>query len=138
MINSRKIDDLHPIVASKCRDFINKCDLEGIDVIIISTYRDLESQAQIYAQGRTKPGKIVTKAKPGESYHNYKVAFDFVPIIYGKAQWNNTELFEKCGKIAESCGLEWAGRWKKFKEMAHCQYTQGISLKAFSKGMNIA
>lgn len=134
MINSRNIDDLHPNVAAKCRDFLTRCKAEGIDVLITSTYRDHESQAALYAQGRTTPGKIVTNAKPGQSWHNWRVAFDFVPIVNGKAQWNDSKLFTRCGEIAETAGLEWAGRWVKFKEMAHCQYTGGLKLADFQAG----
>ncbi len=134
MINSRKISDLHPVVARKCQDFIDKCEAAGIDVIITSTYRDNEYQAAIYAQGRTKAGPIVTNAKPGQSWHQWRVAFDFVPIKNGKADWNNIMVFSKCGEIAESCGLEWAGRWRTFKELAHCQYTGGNTLAQFQNG----
>jgi peptidoglycan L-alanyl-D-glutamate endopeptidase CwlK len=38
----------------------------------------------LYAIGRTKPGKKVTKAKGGTSYHNYGLAFDIYPFINGK------------------------------------------------------
>jgi peptidoglycan L-alanyl-D-glutamate endopeptidase CwlK len=140
MKNSRNIDDLHPIVAQMCRDFVAKCDEEGIDVLITSTYRDLESQAAIYAQGRTTPGKKVTNAKPGQSWHNWRVAFDFVPVVNGKAQWADLKTFERCGVIAESVGLEWAGRWTRFREMAHCQFTGGLKLADFQKGktLNVA
>lgn len=134
MINSRKIEDLHPHVAKLCKEFVAKCDEAGIDVLITSTYRDHASQAAIYAQGRTAPGKKVTNAKPGQSWHNWRVAFDFVPIVNGKAQWNDLKTFEKCGLIAESLGLEWAGRWTRFREMAHCQYTGGLTLKDFQAG----
>lgn len=134
VINSRNIDDLHPIVANKCRAFVSDCAEHGIEILITSTYRDAESQAALYAQGRTKPGKKVTNAKAGQSFHNYKVAFDFVPIRHGKAQWNDLALFQQCGEIAESCGLEWAGRWKAFKELAHCQYTGGLSIHDFQGG----
>ena len=129
MINSRKTEDLNPKVADLCRQFIAKCGAQGIDVIITSTYRDAESQNALYAQGRTTPGKKVTNAKAGQSYHNFKVAFDFCPIVAGKAQWNDTDTFTKCGEIAESLGLEWAGRWKSFKELAHVQYTDGKTLE---------
>jgi len=95
MINSRKIEDLHPHVAKLCKEFVAKCDEAGIDVLITSTYRDHESQAVIYAQGRTTPGKKVTNAKPGQSWHNWRVAFDFVPVVNGKAQWNDLKSFEK-------------------------------------------
>jgi peptidoglycan LD-endopeptidase CwlK len=134
MINSRDINALNPVVANKCRAFIEKCKANGIDVIITSTYRDAESQNALYAQGRTLPGKKVTNAKAGQSWHNYKLAFDFVPIVHGKAQWNDIKLFTKCGEIAESCGLEWAGRWTRFKEYAHCQWSDGLTLAQLQAG----
>lgn len=129
MINSRDINQLNPNVASLCNQFIAKCKEQNIDVIITSTYRDYESQDALYKQGRTTSGVKVTNAKGGQSYHNFRVAFDFCPIVGGKAQWSDTATFTKCGVIAESLGLEWAGRWLKFKELAHCQYTEGKTLQ---------
>ena len=137
MINSRDIADLHPRVQPLAHAFIAKCTENGIDVLITSTYRDAESQAALYAQGRTAPGVKVTNARPGQSYHNWRCAFDFVPIVSGKAQWNDTSLFLRCGQIAESVGLEWAGRWKSFTELAHCQYTAGLTLADFKAGRTI-
>lgn len=137
MVNSRNINDLQPKVAAMCSEFVNRCKAKGIDVIITSTYRDAASQDALYAQGRTKPGKKVTNARAGQSYHNWGVAFDFAPIVNGKAMWNDVALFTKCGEIAESVGLEWAGRWVKFKELAHCQYTNGLTIKDFQAGKKI-
>jgi len=137
MINSRDIKDLHPKVQPKAEAFLAKCKAAGIDVLITSTYRDAESQNALYAQGRTKPGQKVTNAKAGQSWHNWRCAFDFVPIVNGKAQWDDASLFQKCGEIAESCGLEWAGRWKSFKELAHCQYTGGLTLADFQAGKTL-
>ena len=138
MKNSRDLDDLIPEARSRAANFVQQCKAAGIDVLITSTYRDAESQNAIYAQGRTTPGKIVTNAKAGQSWHNYRCAFDFVPVVNGKAQWNDLATFTKCGEIAEHCGLEWAGRWKKFKELAHCQYTGGKTLADLQKGLTIA
>jgi len=137
MINSRKLEDLHPKVKVLCEKFIEKCKSQNIDVLITSTYRDGASQDALYAQGRTTAGKIVTNARAGQSYHNWRVAFDFVPLVHGKAQWSDVATFTKCGEIAESVGLEWAGRWKKFKELAHCQYTGGLKLADFQAGKTI-
>ena len=134
MINSRKIEDLHPKVAEKCRKFIELCDAQGIDILITSTYRDGESQNALYAQGRTTPGKIVTNAKAGQSFHNWRVAFDFVPLRNGKPAWDDADLFTKCGEIGESIGLEWAGRWTKFREYPHFQFTNGLKLMDFQSG----
>lgn len=121
MINSRDIKDLTPAMQVKCSAFIQKCKDAGIDVIITSTFRDFESQDAIYAQGRTKPGAKVTNAKAGDSYHNYRIAFDFVPVVNGKAVWDDIKTFIKCGEIGKSLGMEYAGDWKSFKEYAHLQ-----------------
>ena len=134
MINSRKIDDLLPHVAIKCRAFISACKAQGSEILITSTYRDIESQNALYAQGRTTVGKKVTNARGGYSYHNYRVAFDFVPMINGKPNWTGIGLFKKCGEIGESVGLEWAGRWKSFKEMTHMQDTGGKTLVQLRAG----
>jgi len=134
MINSRSLNELHPHVKTLTETFLEKCKAEGIEVLITSTYRDLESQNDLYEQGRSKPGSIVTNAKAGQSFHNYRLAFDFCPVVNGKAMWSEIKLFERCGAIAESIGLEWAGRWKGFKELAHCQATGGLSLAQLKAG----
>lgn len=136
MINSRQIYDLHPIVQTLSKKFIAACEGAGIDIIITSTYRDFESQNALYAQGRTTAGKIVTNAKAGQSFHNFRVAFDFVPVIHGKAQWDDLTLFAECGEIGKLCGLEWGGDWKK-PDRPHLQYTQGLTFKDFQAGRDI-
>ena len=138
MINSRAIIDLHPHVADLCNNFKVECMKHDIDILITSTYRDHESQDAIYAQGRTKPGKRVTNARGGQSFHNWRVAFDFVPIINGKAQWSDIATFKKCGKIAKSIGLEWSGDWSgRMREYAHCQWTNGLTIKDFQAGRRL-
>lgn len=134
MINSRNIHDLHPEVQILCEKFLTACMAEDIDIIITSTYRDNESQDALYSQGRTTIGLKITNAHGGESWHNYRLAFDFVPLTHGKPDWQNIQLFNRCGEIGESVGLEWAGRWKSFKELAHLQYTAGHNLAYFKQG----
>lgn len=137
MINSKDINQLNPMVAKMCEQFIAKCKEQGIDVIITSTYRDGESQDALYAQGRTTPGKKVTNARSGQSYHNWRVAFDFCPLVNKEPAWNDTALFKKCGEIGESIGFEWGGRWKgNLEDLAHLQYTHGLTLHDFQEGKN--
>lgn len=142
MINSRSLDELHPLVKEKAVKFIEECDKVGIDLLVTSTYRDHESQNELYAQGRTKAGNVVTNANGGQSFHNWRCALDIVPLRNGKPVWGTTgadgDLWNKVGTIGESCGLEWAGRWKKFKEMAHFQYTGGLTLKDLQDGKTIS
>lgn len=141
MINSRSLDELHPTVKGMVEDFLEQCEQNGIDLLVTSTYRDFESQDALYAQGRTAPGRKVTNARAGQSWHNWRCAVDIVPLRNGKAVWNTTgadwELWEAVGNIGEECGLEWAGRWKTFKEYAHFQYTGGLTLKDFQNGATL-
>lgn len=142
MINSRKLEDLHPYVAYLAEDLINLCRESGIDLLVTSTYRDMESQQQIYNQGRTpaskaKGEKIVTNARPGQSFHNYRCAFDVVPLVNSKAVWNDNTVWARIGQLGKEVGLEWAGDWKTFKEFPHFQYTGGLTLADFQSGKTL-
>lgn len=151
MINSRDIDDLHPEVRWRAHAHRQACSRVGIEIILTSTYRDSESQAALYAIGRTvkgsgvipvvRPmGRIVTNAKPGESWHNWRVAYDVVIVRNGKAVWDtNDPAWKVVGELGEECGLEWAGRWTgKLREMAHFQYTEGLTLADFRAGKTLS
>lgn len=137
MINSRSLDDLIPQAKERIEALIEKCKDVGIDLIVTSTYRDMESQQALYDQGRLTPGKIVTNAQPGHSFHNFRCAADVVPVVGGKAIWDDGELWQRIGAIGEACGLEWAGRWYTFKELAHFQYTGGMTIGELQAGGKI-
>lgn len=141
MLNSRNIDDLHPTVAEKCRAFLTRCHIEDQEIIITSTYRDAESQDALYARGRTAPGPRVTNAPAGKSFHNWRVAFDIVPVRNGKPVWgtagDDLKLWQSLGAFGESVGLEWAGRWAHFREYPHFQYTGGLTLADFAAGRTL-
>ncbi len=134
MVNSRDIKELYPEVAKKAQQLIDLCKKEHIDIILTSTYRDFESQDALYAQGRTAKGRIVTNARGGQSFHNFRVAFDVVPVVNGKAIWHDKNTWKKIGALGKSIGLEWAGDWRRFKEYPHFQYTKGLSLADFRAG----
>lgn len=142
MINSRDIADLHPRVQPMAREFVAHCAAAGIDLLVTSTFRDADSQAALYAQGRTKPGNVVTNAKPGLSWHNWRCALDVVPLRIGKPVWGTASkedatLWAVVGEIGEACGLEWAGRWTTFRELAHFQFRAGLTLCDFAAGKTL-
>jgi len=138
MINSRDLKELLPVVRTKVDAFIAAAKKQGIDLLVTSTYRDAESQNALYAQGRTLPGKIVTNAKAGQSWHNHRCAIDVVPVVNGKAVWNDAALWVRIGAIGKAAGLEWAGDWKRFKETAHFQYTGGKTLAQLQAGEKVS
>lgn len=134
MIDSRKIEDLRPEVQSLATQLVEICRRNGIRLIITSTLRDYEKQNDLYAQGRVRPGRIVTNARGGYSQHNFGVAFDVCPIVNGKCEWNDKKLWNKIGELGESIGLEQAGRQTgSLRETAHFQYTQGKNLAQLRK-----
>jgi peptidoglycan L-alanyl-D-glutamate endopeptidase CwlK len=148
---SRDPQHLHPAMRNAFTEFMRRCEnskelkARGITVIVTCTYRSNEEQAELYAQGRTKPGSIVTWAKPGESLHNLMFegkpgskAFDIAILRNGKITWSTAgngidddpsddmtddlEAWQLVGAIGESINLEWAGRWPKSKrEFPHFQ-----------------
>jgi peptidoglycan LD-endopeptidase CwlK len=130
----KKIDKLKPKVRDFAERLVGESRKVGIAIKITETLRTIAEQDRLYAQGRDKPGKIVTNCRGGESFHNYGVAFDFCPMKNGKADWNNLEQFEKVGRMGEALGLEWGGSWKKFPDRPHFQYTAGYSIKDFQQG----
>lgn len=129
MINSRSVDDLNPKTRQMALNMLLACQNQGITLLITSTFRDAAAQDALYAQGRTKPGKVVTKAKAGFSWHNFRCAFDICPKDkFGKLIWEDRALYAKIGQIGKSCGLEWGGDWVSFKDYPHFQFTAGLTL----------
>jgi len=139
MINSRSLDELLPVAKERVEQFLRLCKENDIDLLVTSTYRDHESQQALYEQGRTTAGKVVTNAKAGDSWHNWRCAVDVVPLINGKPNWDGSDpVWTKIGELGEQAGLEWAGRWRTFKELAHFQYTGGLTLTDLKEGKQIA
>jgi len=105
----------------------------GITIEVISGLRSWQQQAALFAQGRTKPGNIVTKARPGSSWHNYGLAIDLGLFAGGKyldsADSRRADrIYAELGKLAVSMGMEWAGTWKTFTETPHFQNRYGMSI----------
>ena len=73
-------------------------------------------------QPGSKRSERVTNALPGSSAHNYGLAIDCVPLRAGKALWTDKTALTQMGQLGEGAGLEWSGRWTRFKETAHFQH----------------
>lgn len=75
-------------------------------------------------------GRRVTNAGPGQSMHQYWMAADGVPTLLrgGRVIWDDPDLWKVYGSLAIRCGLEWSGKWKRFKETPHIQ-TPAVSWK---------
>jgi peptidoglycan L-alanyl-D-glutamate endopeptidase CwlK len=114
-----KLKILHPLIRQDAIDAYLESVAKtpvGCHPYITETYRSFEKQAEYYAQGRTKPGAIITHAKPGQSYHQYYLALDFVLLIDGSESW----IVDKNWLIVVDCfkkyGFEWGGDFPTNKE----------------------
>lgn len=128
-ISLPRANQLHP----KCRDtfkaFIEECENTfGIILrIMLPVYRTIDEQNVLYAQGRTAPGSIVTKAKGGQSFHNYGLAIDLCEMSADDKEvlWNFD--MATLDTIAKKYGIEWGGDWQSIKDRPHFQISYGHS-----------
>jgi peptidoglycan LD-endopeptidase CwlK len=127
-ISLARLQTLHPLLGSSGRLLLERCAAVGLPILITQGLRSWEEQDALYAQGRTAPGKIVTRARGGESYHNFGLAFDVVVLdAMGKANWNPAHPgWRSAGAIGKSVGLDWGGDWTR-PDLPHFEYSGGLS-----------
>ena len=122
MLKSRDISRLRSDVAANCQAFIQQCADEGLPVLVVETVRDLEYQASLYAQGRTKQGKIVTNQKtPSFHWDKVALAFDICKNVKGH-EYDDADFFRRCGVIGKKMGFTWGGDWKSLPDRPHFQW----------------
>ena len=117
--------DLHPWLRYKVKRWIKRCNKKGLKVIITEGFRTVARQDELYAQGRTKPGVIVTNAKGSWmlSQHQWGIAVDFTnsddPATKEKETVYNEKVMKKMASLAKKEGLGWGGDWQDFKDTPH-------------------
>lgn len=79
-------------------------------------FRTAARQNQLYEQGRSLPGHIVTNAQAGQSMHNFGLAVDVVPYLSGPGSQPNwratTPQFMAMVAAMKAEGLYWGGDWR--------------------------
>lgn len=138
--SEKNIKTLTPETQAAARKWLLSVRQAGIKAVIICGTRTFAEQEEIYAQGRTKPGKVVSNARAGSSVHNYGKAWDFVVFEglndkggTGEALWESPDM-RKAGAIAIEQGLDWGGAWKSFADIPHIQLP-GLSVSELRKSM---
>lgn len=134
-----RINLLHPAIRDEVKALYNIASLlmpDGTILRITQGLRTIEEQNKLYAQGRTTPGKIVTKAKGGASYHNYGLAFDFCLIKDGSVSWEVNDLWLGVVKLFTDAGYVSGGNFKSIKDYPHLEKTFGHTWKTLLKKYN--
>ena len=129
-ISIQRVKGLHPKVIEDFRNFITDAENAlGIVIRVSQGYRSFGEQAALYELGRTKAGKIVTKAKPGSSYHQYGLAVDLVELVKNGKELDWNYDMGKLKPYADKYGIEWGGSWN-FVDLPHFQKTNGWGWRA--------
>lgn len=103
-VPSRDMDALTPEFRSRLDRVIDRMRNEfGHDVQLVETARSPERQAWLFAQGRTRPGPVVTWTQ--QSAHLTGDAADV--IVDG--QWRNDQAYARLHRIANEEGLRTLG-----------------------------
>ena len=114
------------LLAPKMQELVSKavteCNEAGYTIEVFEAWRSPERQSQLYAQGRTTPGKTVTNSYSWYSFHQYGLAVDVAYRIDGKWSWADTLDWDKPSKIFQNYGFDKPPVFEK----AHFQISGGL------------
>lgn len=159
-VTLERIKLLHPAVREEADEIYKEiCSrLNGKAICRFAfTLRTFAEQDVLYAQGRTTQGAVVTRAKGGQSWHNYGLAIDIVLLVdndgngsFETASYDTRTDYDN-DKVADWMeivyvfklyGWEWGGDWVNFKDTPHFQKTFGLTiaeaLKRYTTGQLIS
>ena len=119
MSTVRDIKELKEVAQKACYLFLKRCKEQGVDIFVTETYRSQARQNQLYAQGRTTKGAIVTWTTT--SNHTGRRAWDIA--CNGKILYD-VNMLKKAGAVARELGITWGGSWKS-PDMPHFEVATG-------------
>jgi peptidoglycan L-alanyl-D-glutamate endopeptidase CwlK len=127
---ARLVATLAPSLAEVASDLLAECAAAGVRLEVTQALRTWEDQDRLYAQGRTAPGAIVTRAPAGYSYHNFGLAFDVVVLDdAGAYVWNTRHSgWVAAAATGKRLGLAWGGDWKSFHDIPHFEQRGALRL----------
>lgn len=99
---------------------MTRLEARGYPMTLLEGYRSPERQDALAEQGT-----LVTKAKGGQSKHQYGLAVDLAPVRNGKVVISERDpwamsAYLALGEEATAAGLTWGGNWS-FKDYGHIE-----------------
>ncbi|MDN0083409.1 M15 family metallopeptidase [Crenobacter sp. SG2305] len=111
---------LTPTFVPEVLAVLERCKVRGYPLVLLEGYRSPERQDALAEQG-----SHVTRARGGQSKHQYGLAVDLAPIRNGRVVISERDpwamqAYQVLGEEAEAAGLTWGGRWS-FKDYGHIE-----------------
>jgi peptidoglycan L-alanyl-D-glutamate endopeptidase CwlK len=125
-ISEIRLAQVHPLLSAKVHAMASVLEGQGIIIRVVQGLRTATQQDELYAQGRTRPGPVVTDARGGYSMHNFGLAVDCIPGIRGKEPWQpNWEAkhpdYGAMIAAGEAQGLVSGAHWESIPDEPHFQ-----------------
>jgi peptidoglycan L-alanyl-D-glutamate endopeptidase CwlK len=117
-----RLAGVHPDLV---RVVLRAIEITTVDFAVLEGVRSEARQRELYAQGRTKPGRKVTWTLRSNHFiqpsTGYGHAVDLVPFVDGAVEWDNDgkrglwpRLAEAMKSAADELGvsIQWGGDWR--------------------------
>lgn len=139
IVSENRILTLHPAIRGKAlvayRESVQKTP-KGVHPFISEGLRTFARSDELWRQGRTTKGPIVTNSKGGQSYHNYGLALDFVIQVNGLPKWTVNNDWMTVVNAFKKQGFTWGGDWKTIKDFPHLEINFGLNWRELLKRYN--
>jgi peptidoglycan L-alanyl-D-glutamate endopeptidase CwlK len=136
-ISEARLSLVWPGLSDKIHQLATMLEPEGFSYRVTQGLRTWQEQDALYAQGRTTPGKIVTNAQGGYSWHCLGVAVDLCPNTVGTADgefvpdWDVSHpAYARMIAVGESLGLTSGSTFVSLPDIPHFQYTNPYPVDA--------
>lgn len=114
-----KLTGVHPSLIAVAHRIQRSMAELNLSVAVTDGFRTVAQQAELYAQGRTTHGAIVTQCDGVKTRSQHQVqadgfghAVDFCFLVDGKPSWSDELPWRLLGEMAKSQGCLWGGDWK--------------------------
>jgi len=102
-----------PYMFPKIEQWLALCREHGIFITVTSSYRSAAKQARLHQAWLARGRRGLPAAAPGNSLHETGEAIDFAARFnptYGSRR--GTDAYTYAGRLAESVGFRWGGRFR--------------------------
>ena len=120
------LEGVHPRLIEKIERVLKAMEALGQPMFVCQGVRTTEQQQALYAQGRTRPGAVVTKADGVVNKSNHQVKADgfghAVDCAFQNGEpFGEFQPWKTYGACCDAVGLIWGGSWKTILDRPHAE-----------------